>query len=260
MTHERWTRLMPDAYLEAQEIKAALLSLRPQWAAAEKEFKDFNKVRYDWLRRKGGFWERARKDVQFPMTDESLRGKVENKLAQQEVRDIRDMFKGRNQSGALTHLQSVTIEPNGSIAKMTTVDYWRLTSSYILLKELQIYASPYREWLDCEVDIHALTADMEDFENMWFRELQPEQVKRQWLRGSMEFLQRWHKPSDGSPVDSQLTSHLIDVDYFVTADKNFARCVERIHAEAPFVTAKPLKISGGREGINELVAFSANHL
>ena len=72
----------------------------------------------------------------------------------------------------------------------------------------------------------------------------------------MNYLQRWHKPTDGSPADSQLASHLIDADYFVTADKNFARCIDKIRAEAPFTTAKPLKISARAAGIEELVAFA----
>ncbi|MFJ1258523.1 hypothetical protein [Cupriavidus sp. CuC1] len=140
---------------------------------------------------------------------------------------------------------------------MTTVDYWRLATAYHLTHELQVYVSPYSEWLDCELNIDAMTTDMGDFEQAWFRELQPDQVKRQWLRASMEYLQRWHKPTSGSPADSQLASHLVDADYFVTADKNFASCVEKIHKEAPFTTAEPLKLPAGREGVAEILAFES---
>lgn len=43
--------------------------------------------------------------------------------------------------------------------------------------------------------------------------------------------------------------------YFVTADKNFSRCVEKIQSEAPFKSAKVLKIRGGAEGLKELIEF-----
>lgn len=256
MTHDRWTRLMPEAYLEAQEIKSLLLKMRPQWAVEVKNFSDFNKCRYDWLRRTGGFWERARNDINPPTTDESIRAAAENKLAQEQTRAIRNKFKVGSQTGALTHLQKAVIELDDPIAEMTTVDYWRLPSFYSLVSELQIFASPYREWLDCEIDVNAMFSDFLDLERVWFKEIKPEHVKRQWLRSSMEFLQRWHRPTDGSPVDSQLTSHLVDADYFVTADNNFAKCVERIRLEAPFQTAKMLKIPAGNAGVAELIKFT----
>ena len=256
MTHDRWTRLMPEAFLEAQEIKLILLKLRPQWATQVKNFSDFNKCRYDWLRRTGGFWERARNDINSSITDESLRAVSENKLAQEQIRAIRNKFKVGNQAGALTHLQKAAIDLDDPIAEMTTVEYWRLPSFYSLTTELQIFSSPYREWLDCEIDVRAMFSDLSDIERVWFKEVKPEDVKRQWLRSSMEFLQRWHKPTDGSPVDSQLTSHLVDANYFVTADNNFARCVERIHLEAPFQTAKLLKVPAGKTGVAELIEFT----
>lgn len=255
MTHERWTRLMPDTFLEAQEIKVALLALRPQWAIAQPDTREFNKLRYYWLRRDGGFWQFFRDEVPLPVTNESIREQRENGLARQEVRAIRDLFKEGSQREALTHLQKVTLEANAPIVGKTTVEYWRLATAYHLRQELQVYASPYREWLDCEIDVFAMMSDMDDFENAWFCELQPSQAKRQWLRASMEYLQRWHKPTSGSPADSQLASHLVDADYFVTADKNFAKCVEKIHDEAPFTTARPLKVKSERDGVEELLEF-----
>jgi hypothetical protein len=71
----------------------------------------------------------------------------------------------------------------------------------------------------------------------------------------MECQQRWHKPTVGSPADSLLAVHMIDADYFVTADKNFAKCLEKIYQEAPFKTAQPLKVSAGKIGIAEMLQF-----
>ena len=256
MTHSRWKRLMPETYLEAEEIKSALLSVRPRWAAIGASDRDFKRGRYEFLRRSGGFWDKARDDAPLPVTNESLREASENALARQEVRDIRDKFKNGVHQDRTKHLQHVTIDAGRFILGTQTVDYWRLATAFHLKSELRIYAAPYREWLDYAVDVNAMLADEEQFDAVWFCELQPQQLKRQWLRASMEYLQRWHKPSDGSPADSQLASHLLDADYFVTADKNFAKCIEKIHLEAPFATAKAFKVSAGTKGIQELIEFS----
>ena len=179
MTDPRLTRLMPETFLESQDIKETLLAARPAWANPKPDASDFLRNRH----------------------------------------------------------------------------YWRMSSAYQLRSELKIYASPYREWIDCHLDVHAMMADFDDFNRVWFCEVRPEQLQRTWLRASMEYLQRWHKPTDGSPADSQLATHLVDADYFVTADKNFARCVEKIQSEAPFKSAKVLKIRGGAEGLKELIEF-----
>ena len=251
--------MMPDTFLEAEEIRYALLLARPEWENLTPNDRDFIRGRFYFKRSQGGFWDDSRDERPLPVTDESLREKVENELAKQEVRAIRDQFKNGNQRDATTHLQKVTLDVEAPRAGMQTVDYWREATAFHLEKELQIYASPYREWLDCFLDVDAMFHNREDFEIVWFRELRADQVKRQWLRASMEYLQRWHKPTAGSPADSQLSVHLLDADYLVTADKNFARCVEKIHSEAPFKTAQPLKVSAGREGVIEMIEFAEAH-
>ena len=256
MTNQRWTRLMPDTFLEAEEIKDALLLARPEWKNLTPNDRDFIRGRYYFRRSQGGFWDDSRDERPLPVTDESLREQIENELAKQEVKFIRDRFKNGDQCDAAIHLQKVTLDVEAPRAGMHTVDYWREATAFHLEKELQIYASPYREWLDCFLDVDAIFYDREDFEIVWFREIRVDQLKRQWLRASMEYLQRWHKPTTGSPADSQLSVHLLDADYLVTADKNFARCVEKMHSEAPFETAQPLKVSAGRNGVIEMIEFA----
>lgn len=258
MTNKAWKRLMPEVFFECAEIKEALLAARPQWENKKPPIDNaYLRFRFEFLRSKGGFWDLARIDAPLPETDESLRADHEHALAKQQVRDIRDRFKGRNQNAAIKTFGDVTLEVADQIAGKREVQYWRVASAYNLEQELQVFASPYRELLDCFIDIDAMFADMDDFDQVWYDEVQPNQLKRQWLRAAMEYQQRWHKPTDGSPADSRLTAHLLDADYFVTADKNFANCLEKIHAEAPFETAKPLKVSGGNAGVEELLEFAA---
>lgn len=255
MTHPAWKRLMADTYLECDEIKQALQAARPDWAI-DGDQRDFKNFRHYFLRSKNGFWDAARDDATLPVTDESLREQAEDALARQEVREMRDRFKNGTQTGATDHLQKIMVDVEPPLLEARSVEYWRLESANFLRNELCVYTSPYRECLDCFLNVEAILMDTAGFDHVWFKEVRPEQLKRQWLRSSMNYLQRWHKPTDGSPADSQLASHLVDADYFVTADKNFARCIDKIHVEAPFATAKLLKISAGEAGIEELVAFA----
>lgn len=258
MTNKTWKRLMPEVFLECQEIKEALLAARPGWENKKPLFDNaYQRGRHYFLRSKGGFWDLAKVDAPLPVTDESQRADREHELARQEVRDIRDRYKECNQNGAFKRFGDVKLEVQNRNVGKREVHYWRVSSAYNLEQELQVSASPYREFLDCFIDIDAMFSDRDDFERVWYGEVQPEQLKRQWLRTAMEYQQRWHKPTDGSPTDSMLAAHLIDADYFVTADKNFAKCIDKIHTEAPFGTAKPLKVSGGIVGIEELLQFAA---
>jgi len=256
MTNRAWKRLMPDTFLEAEEIKVALLSARPQWQNSKPIDNAYIRGRFYFRRNRGGFWEIARDEIPLPVTDESHREMRETEFARQEVKEIRDRFKEGSQSGAETHLQRVTLDLEIPIVGKRTVEYWRRATAYHFEEEMKIFASPYREFLDCFIDVEAMFADMQDFERVWYEEVEPSQLKRQWLRAAMEYLQRWHKPTSGSPADSLLAVHMLDADYFVTADKKFARCLEKIHQEAPFKTAKPLQVSAGKAAIAEMLKFS----
>lgn len=254
MTNKSWKRLMPDTFLEAEEIKTALLSARPQWQNLTPTDNAYIRSRFHFRRSRGGFWDMARDEVPLRITDESLREMLENELARQEVKAIRDHFKD-SQLGAETNLQRVTIDLEAPILGKNTVEYWRNATAYHFEEEMKVFTSPYREFLDCFINVEAMFADMQDFERVWYEEIEPSQLKRLWVRGSMEYLQRWHQPTNGSPADSLLSVHLLDADYFVTADKKFAKCLKKIHQEAPFETGKPLLVSGGKPGIAEMLEF-----
>ena len=55
--------------------------------------------------------------------------------------------------------------------------------------------------LDSEIDVPAMLSSTESMNRLWLHELDPAAVPRQWLRGSFEFLQAWHKVTTGTPGD-----------------------------------------------------------
>lgn len=258
VTDPQWKRLMPESFSECVEVKREILRLRPAWKVSSPKLAEVNRLRYDWVRRSGGFWHRARAGVAPPETDESLRADRESALAKEESYQIRQRLVKAKSAGD-THLQHVAglLSAGTPGWSGTPVDYWRVPSLYFFRSELLIYSSPVREWIDAEVDVETMISDEASMNSLWLHELNSQNVPRQWLRGAFEFLQAWHKVTDGTPGDSRLATHLAEVDLFVSADKNFVRFAERCRDEAPFRLAQGKRISGGRDGVDQLLALVA---
>jgi hypothetical protein len=98
-----------------------------------------------------------------------------------------------------------------------------------------------------------MLSSTESMNRLWLHELDPAAVPRQWLRGSFEFLQAWHKVTTGTPGDTRLATHLVDADIIVSADKNFVRFAERCREEAPFKIGKALRAQANRAGVDEVL-------
>jgi hypothetical protein len=75
--------------------------------------------------------------------------------------------------------------------------------------------------------------------------------------GAFEFLQAFSKVTTGNPVDSQLSSHLLDVDVLVSADRNFVRFAEKCRVDAPFTLAEAELVPGSVNAVSELLALFA---
>jgi hypothetical protein len=253
---QRWSRLMPDIYLECLEVLSEIRRCRPEWCIHAPKLTEFNRLKYDWGRRSGGFWDRAGRDDEVRVTDESLRSDTELRLARAQYKANRSSVMNYSRQGEHTRLQDVYHEPpqgtpgwNGD-----PIEYWRMPSLHLFLNELMIFASPVREWMDCQVNFAAMLATPQSVNRLWLHDMQSIAVPRQWLRGSFEFLQMWRTITPGSPIDSRLSVHLVDVDVVVSADKNFVYAANRCCEQAPFKTARASLISGGPEGVKELLA------
>jgi hypothetical protein len=158
VTRPTWTRLMPEVYSECFELKAEIARLRPEWKILNPKFGEVFRLRYDWTRRTGGYWDRARRDLSDPVTDESLRADTELKLAREMSHAIRKRIFESGKNGADTNLQHVGFVPEASTLGWNgkPIEYWRAPSLYFFRKELMIHASSCREWLDNEIDVFAM--------------------------------------------------------------------------------------------------------
>lgn len=259
VTRAEWVRLMPESYTESAEVKAEIARLRPEWLLRNPKLVEVNRLRYDWVRRAGGFWERARDDVSPVETDEGQRADRETQLARDESYGIRKRISEQKTQAGETHLQYVAGMPKAGTPGWTgePVDYWRVPSLHFFRSELLVYASPFREWLDSEVDVAAMLMEPASMNRLWLHDMNASAVPRQWLRGAFEFLQAWHKVTDGTPGDSRLATHLAEADLFLSADKNFVRFADRCNAEAPFQTAQAVRVPAGRDGVDETLRLIA---
>jgi hypothetical protein len=252
-----WRRLMPETFLEAEEIKNIVRRLRPEWLVPHPDLSEVNRLRLDWERAHGGFWSNARDDISPPRTDESLRGEQEHALARQEAENVRLRVLGRKQQlSVLSFVHVYGVPPDKAPGwRGEPVEYWRVPSLYHIQNELAVYTSPYREWLDSEINVVAIVAEPESLTRLWYYEIVPVDARRQWIRGAYEYLQAFHKVTPGNPADSQLSSHLVDVDAIVSADRNFVRFTQKCLDDAPFPLAQPYLIPGGANAVVELLAF-----
>jgi hypothetical protein len=259
LAHPAWTRLMPEAFLEAQEIKTTIRRFRPEWLIPRPNLTQVNALELDWRREDGGFWSRAHNDIAPPVTNESLRGEREQDLARQESQEIRKRVLERKQVLGSISLREVYGVPPSALPgwQRNAIEYWRVPSLYHIQTELAVYASPYREWLDSEIDVAAIAASPESLTKLWYYEITPNDAPRQWVRGAFELLQAFHKVTSGNPADSQLSAHLVDVDVLVSADQNFVRFAEKSRADAPFTLAQAHLVAGGEKAVSELLALVA---
>src|SRR5262249_38656502 len=82
----------------------------------------------------------------------------------------------------------------------------------------------------------------EDWWRFWAYEVTPQEISRHWLRPAVFYLQAARRPTPGVAGDLALTTHLVDVDVFVTSDGPFFEILEKVTAAAPFATARPMRV------------------
>lgn len=251
---------MPEAFSEAEELKAEIRRLRPEWLLSRPRLAEFNRYRYDWLRKTGGFWSRARYDADREATHVSCLDGGTLEKARDWAYCARQGTVGLNQRNADVPLNELLAKPAQAEPGWDgdSVEYWRWASLYPFRALLHDFvrgstSHAYAQWLGYEVDWVAMYSDSASLNRFWLYDVRAAVLRRFWIRSAFEFLQQWHKVSNGTPCDSQLSTYLVESDFVVSADKNFIRFVERCRKEAPFPIARPYCLSSGKAGIADFL-------
>ena len=83
-------------------------------------------------------------------------------------------------------------------------------------------------------------------------------MPRTWLRWASEYLQQGQKWSPGTPGDAQLSSHLVDGEFFLSADKRLVAAFTEIADQEIIPTAKPIRTRAGTEGVEDVLSVLRN--
>lgn len=254
-TRDCWNRLMPDAFLQCEDVKHEMMRTHPEWALKSKNINLFRKLRYDWVRSKGGFWERVRNNPE--------------KIAEQ--------YK-RQDSAALSHVREQSREVRSKVSETglkllntSNLGEWKgswrnpITGDVVIADAWRVYAETiwgnmlsqdtvFKQWLECELDIKFLLSyGALDFVAFWQNEIRLNEVPREWIRASVHGMQSERKVTDGNPTDSAIATHAVDVDLIASADKNFIAMLNRLQDEAPFKTAHGILVQAGTSGVEEFL-------
>lgn len=258
-TRQCWTRIMPDAYLECEELKQEIFRCRPHWSLPEKNLNRFNTLRYDWIRAKGGFWAKARQETDAVAAYYASKDTTSLERTRSQMRETRDAVLNRGEKIVVGKLLS---DIPGSWTNLDgeriAADFWRVYASAVWVTML-VENSPFRQWLDCEIDINLLlTYYGREYSDFWAHDVRVDAVPRAWIRAAMFALQSEKKITDGTPTDAAIAVHAVDVDLIVSADKNFVSMVNRCNDEAPFKMGRGLLVQSGRSGVEQLFNFISN--
>lgn len=255
-TRDCWHRLMPDAFLQCEDVKSEMIRLHPEWIIKKRDVNLYRRLRYDWIRAKGGFWEKTRVNTdvianRYRTQDASALNQV-----RQQLRDVRSSVV---ENGApllnAKRLKDFTGSWTNKITgEIVVSEFWRVYAELIWCNMLSADKnSAFYQWISCDIDIEFLLwGGYPEFLNFWQSEAQLEALPREWIRAAIYALQSERKVTDGNPVDAAISVHLVDVDAIISADKNLIAMVNRIQDEAPFQTAHGYLISSGKEGIEQL--------
>ncbi|MFM0348226.1 hypothetical protein [Paraburkholderia sp. RL17-347-BIC-D] len=249
-----WKRLMPEAFSEAQEIKAEVRRLHSDWLRWREDLTRYRRLQYDWTRSRGGFWDRARYDTaREAQLIDSLQVLDAARVETREVREYALSMPAQWRGVPLGAVLASPAHPapgwNGN-----PVELWRVQAHSHFERALDRPGHPYADWLEGEVNLIMMKLHPRERTRFWFHEVDRMRMPRHWLRSAFEFQQQFHKITDGTPVDGQIGTYLVDVDLMLSADRNFVRFAERCRREAPFFVGRSALVPGGPPAIDALLA------
>jgi hypothetical protein len=253
-TRQIWSRAMPEAYSEAEELRRAIAKLRPHWLAATPDLRRWHELRADWAADgRSGTWSRARK---APDIMSRLIGDGQIPGARAEARAARDAMAILGLSFAALKVEAFESwfeEPiegwNGNHFQT-----WRAEGLNVWLPVIAGQTGGYADWLLPWIQPKQILKDFSSWVRFWTEDVQESELPRQWIRSAMRIAASTRKVSDGAPVDIQISTYLYDCDVFCTSDRVFADCLAKVRSQAPRPVAETWLLPAGPTGVEALLA------
>lgn len=246
LASRRWTRTMPEAYLEARELLGEIQRLRPGWLGESPDLREYRFQLADWKRDRPcaalpaekGFWGRLvddhelmREASRFPLNEQA-------RAQSQAARD----FVASQGDPAFPPLDDVYAAPtgrHGGGAVGPRAEAWCWAGYVAWQVYLQTPGGPHETWFLPFLQARPWVSDPGAWRTFWLEEVEKERMPRTWLRWACEYLQLRQKWSPGTPGDAQLAAHLVDADAFLPGDKRLVSAVSTIQSASWPTMATP---------------------
>lgn len=260
LTMRTWKRLMPEAYTQCLEIISEIKRLRPEWLRSQPDMQRFTKQRYDWTRKTGGLWKRARVHTEATRNFLGISDGWSRSLLEQ-------ARWGSQEQRHLVHSQGVrTIGPLRSFTATFSgrppegignepVHAWRVSAWNCTKIALAISRHPYRDWLEPFLDFERIECSETSWNRFWLLEVAADEMPCLWVQWAFELLQSVQKVTPGTPGDAALSNYLPECDLIISADANFIRNVVRIRDDAPYYILDAAHVPAGSGMVAETLAL-----
>lgn len=247
-----WARPMPEAFLEAEEVRAEVERLRPQWILPNPDLTLWARNKTDWRR---AFWTRVRNDPDGMAS-------IISHLGDERLTRARDEAKSARQYAASAGHNTVDLANDRVtyVAKVPgwdglPVEAWRVDAERHWWSDVVLgRGSTYVDWLGPWLNIEMIRSDRASWVSFWSRDVVPERMPRTWIRWAMAQLQAVRKVTNGTPGDRQIATYLIDFDVFVTSDRGFAHCIDAMRPHSPATLAEVSQSPAGRDAVANLLS------
>lgn len=266
MAWKSWTRLMPEAFLEAEQFLAEVRRLRPEWSRKLPNSDELNRsANYrDWKNASGGFWDRVRESP-----DEMARAigpeyaSFNLDVARMQAKQRRDSAvaaKWKFEHVNLSALKSIFAGPCPGWTG-DPVETWRVEGLGWASEAFS--RNPFSDWLTSRFDfVSAGFPRGDEWNRFWLYEVNAREMPCWWIRTACSALQATRKVTPGTPCDQQLAAYLYSCDVFLTCDRPFAEILERCRACSPVLAGRTvhLKLDSARslddylDGIRHVLA------
>lgn len=210
----------------------------------------FYRLRAGWSG--GGFWRRVRAN---PASEAK-------RLASLEGASI-DLARARAQSRRveLKPLQFDSVPLTGWLGQPeisapgwdgSPVEWWKLEGGEIWWRWLHGERAAL-DWLEPWVNVEMIAADRASWNRLWFREISAKELPREWIRSAAAFLQGVRKVTPGTPADTQIAVHMIDVDLLLSGDSTFVDIAYRMRRDAPVQVAEAHLVPHQVDALSEVM-------
>lgn len=258
ISRREWLRLMPEAYLEAEALRDEITRLRPEWIIKQADLRVWTENKSDWM---GGFWRRVRTQPDLMADVTSSLGHRRLSRARAETREARQNARNLGHTTASLRLDTAHAWYTTDVPGWDgdPFEAWRGSSEQRWWRDLILRQSKTSlDWLEPWLDLERIRTERSRWISFWTREASKEHLVREWIRWAMKEAQTLHKVTNGTPVDNQIATYLVDCDLFVTGDRGFINCIDLIREHSPVRLAHTSLSPGGSGAVDHLIEVVAS--